>query len=257
MGDLEIILSSCCMFGIIAIFFIAGWLEYTKGYLTSIISKIFRGTSASASVSGTSVSGGSASGTSVSGGSVSAISTVPAGPRGTRILNTRTVNGAPVDPMGKGRFYTACYGPDDGYNGKGAYSNALVWGPPVWSIALPRGREDGKDVSTLTKKTLLTTDFEHPLVAPELRRRGKWSFDDEYRFMKHENNRPRYLMVLEDGSERCVRVDDKCEGCYWGDRGFERKKGFDLDVYLQHSDATCWKHHPNQWVEIYDSPKCK
>jgi hypothetical protein len=74
--------------------------------------------------------------------------------------------------------------------------------------------------------------------------------------MKDEKNRPKYLMVLQDGTQMCVRVDDKCEGCYWGDRGIDGKKGFDLDVYLKHSDATCWKSHPNQWVELYESDTC-
>ena len=181
--------------------------------------------------------------------------------RGKKILNTRTVKGVPVDPTGRGRFYTACYGPDDGYDGKGAYSNALTHGPLVTSIALPRGRADGQnDVSSsLTRATFKTTDFKHPLAAPGLRSRpgGRWTHEEEYAFMKDETNRPRYLMVGEDGSEQCVRVDDKCEGCYWGDRGVGGSGGFDIDVYTKHPDATCSKHRPNQWVEMYEnSDRC-
>jgi len=171
--------------------------------------------------------------------------------RGRKIINERKVGGAPVDD--RGRFFVACYGPDDGYGGKGAYSNDLV---PMKSIALPRGRTDGADVSTRTSSTLLTTDFNHPLVAETLRKTGTWTHEAEYAFMKDEVNRPRYLMVDEDGKEHCVRVDDKCEGCYWGDRGVGGTRGFDFDVYTQHSDATCWKHRPNQWVEVYESPDC-
>lgn len=171
--------------------------------------------------------------------------------RGRRIVNERKVGGVPVDD--RGRFFVACYGPDDGYGGKGAYSNDLV---PMKSIALPRGRTDGADVSTRTSSTLLTTDFNHPLVAETLRKTGTWTHEAEYAFMKDEVNRPRYLMVDENGKESCVRVDDKCEGCYWGDRGIGGTKGFDFDVYTPHSDATCWQHRPNQWVEVYESPDC-
>jgi len=175
--------------------------------------------------------------------------------RGRKILNTRKIRGAPADPTGQGRFYTACYGPDDGYEGKGAYgNNALNPGPLITSIALPRGRSDGQDVSTPTRATFQTTDFDHPLVAKGLG--SKWTFEEEYAFMKDEKNRPRYLMVGEDGSEQCVRVDDKCEGCYWGDRGIGGSGGFDIDVYTSHPDATCDKHRPNQWVEIYESDRC-
>lgn len=156
--------------------------------------------------------------------------------RGKKVMNPR-------DPTGRGRFYAARYGPDDGYAGKGAFSNDLVAG----SIALPRGRKDGK-----ARETLLTTAFDHPLVAPELRDRGTWTHDEEYAFMKDEKNRPRYLMVDEDGTtETCVRVDDKCEGCYWGDRGFEGTEGFDVDVYVP--DAT--EKRPNQWVTMYEVPE--
>lgn len=169
----------------------------------------------------------------------------------------------PVDPTGQGRFYTACYGPDDGYGGKGAYSNALTHGPLITSIALPRGRTDGQDVSSLTRTTFPTTDFDHPLVASGLRvnnnnnkPQGRWTHEEEYAFMKDEKNRPRYLMVGEDGSEQCVRVDDKCEGCYWGDRGVGGSGGFDIDVYTAHPDATCSKKRPNQWVEIFESDRC-
>jgi hypothetical protein len=174
--------------------------------------------------------------------------------RGRKILNTRKIRGAPADPTGQGRFYTACYGPDDGYGGKGAYSNALNPGPLITSIALPRGRTDGQDVSNPTRATFQTTDFNHPLVAKGLG--SKWTHEEEYAFMKDEKNRPRYLMVGEDGSELCVRVDDKCEGCYWGDRGIGGTGGFDIDVYTEYPDATCYKHRPNQWVEIYESDKC-
>jgi len=167
------------------------------------------------------------------------------GKRGRRILNERTVNGVPIDA--KGRFYVACYGPDDGYGGKGAYSNDLV---PMKSIALPRGRVEGREQS------LLTTAFDHPLVADALKAMKTWTTDDEYRMMKDEKNRPTYLMVDEDGTEHCVRVDDKCEGCYWSDRGVDGSKGFDFDVYTNHSDATCWKHRPNQWVEVYETDAC-
>lgn len=169
-------------------------------------------------------------------------------PRGKKVMNPR-------DPTGRGRFYAACYGPDDGYAGKGAFSNDLVAG----SIALPRGRKDGKEAGAgLSRETLLTTAFDHPLVAPELRARGPtWTHDEEYAFMKDEKNRPRYLMVDEDGTtETCVRVDDKCEGCYWGDRGFEGTKGFDVDVYVPDArDATCaTEKRPNQWVTMYEVP---
>ena len=167
------------------------------------------------------------------------------GKRGRRILNERTVNGVPIDA--RGRFYVACYGPDDGYGGKGAYSNDLV---PMKSIALPRGRVEGREQS------LLTTAFDHPLVADALKTMKTWTTDDEYRLMKDEKNRPTYLMVDEDGAEHCVRVDDKCEGCYWTDRGVDGSKGFDFDVYTNHSDATCWKHRPNQWVEVYETNAC-
>jgi len=170
--------------------------------------------------------------------------------RGRKVMNPR-------DPTGRGRFYAACYGPDDGYAGRGAYSNDLVAG----SIALPRGRKDGKDPAAagagLSRETLLTTAFDHPLVAPELRARGTWTHDEEYAFMKDEKNRPRYLMVDEDGvTETCVRVDDKCEGCFWGDRGFEGTKGFDVDVYVPDAkDATCaTDKRPNQWVTMYEAP---
>ena len=171
--------------------------------------------------------------------------------RGRKIVNERRVGGALVDE--RGRFFVACYGPDDGYGGKGAYSNDLV---PMKSIALPRGRLDGADVSTKTQSTHPTTDFEHPLVAETLRKTKPWTHEAEYAFMKDEVNRPRYLMVDEDGKEHCVRVDDKCEGCYWGDRGVDGTKGFDFDVYTPHSDATCSQHRPNQWVEVYESPDC-
>jgi hypothetical protein len=167
------------------------------------------------------------------------------GKRGRRILNERAVNGVPIDA--KGRFYVACYGPDDGYGGKGAYSNDLV---PMKSIALPRGRVEGREQS------LLTTAFDHPLAADALKAMKTWTTDDEYRMMKDEKNRPTYLMVDEDGTEHCVRVDDKCEGCYWSDRGVDGSKGFDFDVYTNHPDATCWKHRPNQWVEVYETDAC-
>ena len=169
----------------------------------------------------------------------------------------RTIDGKSVDPANKGRFYTACYGTDDGYGGGGAFSNKLTFGPPVWSIALPRGRKDGKDVVSLTNATFDTTDFKHPLVAPQLRGKGTWTHEEEYGLMKDVGNRPVYLMVEEDGTQKCVRVDDKCEGCYWGDRGINGKQGFDLDVYAAASDSNCWKTRPNQWVQVYrNSPVC-
>lgn len=183
---------------------------------------------------------------------------------GELVKNPRTVNGNSVDPENKGRFYTACYGTDDGHGGEGAFDNTLIMGPPLWSIALPRGRPDKLDVdrqNLITDKSdtgmKYTTDFNHPLVSPQLSKNGTWTHDEEYTLMKEPADRPVYLMVEADGTQKCVRVDDKCLGCYWGDRGINGNQGFDIDIYTSPSDANCWQTRPNQWVQIYrNSPLC-
>lgn len=177
--------------------------------------------------------------------------------QGVQVLNKRRVNGKLVDPSG--RFYTACYGADDGYGGKGAYNwNQLHSGQQsLWSIALPRGRRDGKDVATYTNDILTTTDYNHPLVSSRLKKSKPWSESAERQLMSDPNKRPIYLMVDQDGRERCVRVDDKCQGCYTGDRGIGGKHGFDIDVYVGGSDGRCYERRPNQFVKIYkNSSKC-
>ena len=179
------------------------------------------------------------------------------GAKGQQIMNTRTINGVSVDPANKGRFYSACYSPEgqvDGWSTTGAYDNKLIVDT---SIALPQGRTKGGEV-TSQSGILDTTDFKHPLVANALKsmKNGTWTIDQEYALMKDEKNRPKYLMVEEDGTERCVRVDDKCRSCYEGNRGLNGKNGFDLDVYIAGNDTSCDSRRRNQWVEIYKTDKC-